>query len=103
MPSVQSPKPDPSPARRLNDGQKWAYLLEKFLDVLEDQSPRLNEEASYFGLSVPLEGWVSTPLQANRPEQFLRLWRARNPSLSLDRLQQSDPYDLAVGVLRLLA
>lgn len=101
MPSVQSPKPDQR--RLLNDRQRWAFLHDNFWEVHEEQRPRLNEDASYLGLSVPLEQWVATPLLANPPEAFLRLWRARNPELSLDRLPQSDPYELALGVLRLLA
>lgn len=89
--SLPPPKWD-SPAFR------WALIAEAFAKVHETQEVRIEEEASSLGLDL---GKLWDPL-LNRPHaEKLRLFQERNPHLDLHRLETTEPYELAVGVLRM--
>lgn len=76
----------------------WRTIIEIYAEVSENQSVRLRAEASWFGLEDP------DLLNLNlNPEAAVRLFEQENPEVDLDHLDEADPYDVAVGVLKIYA
>lgn len=80
----------------------WNLVVSALSQVAEEQEPRLRAEAEAFGLDVPA---LLEFVNLSDPEAALNLYRNANPDLdlSLAKLQElleTDPYRLAVAVLR---
>jgi len=95
-PAPHQPSPDQLRWLKSHDGQ-WSRVEEAFYRALEEQRPRLLEEAAAFGLE---EYDLRLP-DSPAAEKVAALRRA-NPDLDLQQLP-SDPYPVAVAVLKMLA
>ena len=73
--------------------------------MAEEHEPLLRAEAEVFGLDVPA---MLAFVNYSDPVAALQLYRDANPDLNvshkkLQALLESDPYSLAVGVLKTMA
>src|SRR5262245_2355110 len=102
MPSDPSPKNANEPKQdRLfpsSPQTRHARLMPTFSEVLENQRPRLEAEASWLGVELDT---IWEPLMNQPAQETLELFASRNPEIDLERLDQTQPYELAVGVLRM--
>ncbi len=78
---------------------QWLNLLETFAEVAENHRGRLTEEAQFLGLES-LENATFLLNQIEDHRKALRLFREVNPGLDPEK---SEPYSLAVGLLKMLA
>jgi hypothetical protein len=69
------------------------------------QDPRqralLRREADSLNITDLQEAEDALALGARAPQAFLDLWKEENSSRPLDKLESLDPYEVAVGVLKL--
>lgn len=105
MPSDQSrnsahssPQASPEQIRWLRSpAGLWHRIEQAFLGALADHEERLRADASAFGLEPDDD--LQVPL--GNPEELLRAFVRANPGID-PRNPPKDPYELALGVLRML-
>lgn len=82
----------------------WVEIQGRFSEVLETQEARLLEEAGFMGLDEDDVASIPAALGRIRPEEKVRIFRELNPHLEVtDPAAALDPYEVAVGVLRIFA
>ncbi len=109
MPSKRLQKPARL-LRQLSPKEKWEEILMTYVEVCESsQGAKLEEEAGWFNLR-DLDNVDSIIFQEENPEEPLIEYKNKNPNLNLDKmlnniekLNEKEKYDLAVGILSMLA
>jgi hypothetical protein len=82
--------------------ETWQLVLYAVSHEAEEHESRLQAEAEIFGLDVPA---MLEFVNHSDPEAALNLYRKANPDLDVSHTKlkvmlETDPYPLAVGVLR---
>jgi hypothetical protein len=77
---------------------QWRQIATAFWLMMEHRAGALQDDALSMGLE-PNDLYEP----AGQPEDLVREFAERTPHLELTELREADPYDLAVGVVRMLA
>jgi hypothetical protein len=84
---------------RVRADNLWRKITEIYVEVAENQRARLTGEASYCGLDDP--SVVLRIMDQLKPELAVKLFEEEN-DIDLDHLDEADPYNVAVGVLKMM-
>ena len=76
----------------------WARIAEAFDQVRQTQEARLQEEATGMGLELDT---LWGPLLSLPAAEKLHRFTERNPQIDPRQITTIDPYEIAVGVLRI--